>query len=450
MPRATSEFEPADAAGDLARDIRRLPSPQGHALCHAVGMGNSGESSTVTATAVLEGARRTQARNVLLHLATEGPTARVDVAAATGLSRHAIASLTARLQEAGLLRAAEAAGPVSPQLEFIDSEGDLVTLVLGADQATATIAALDGTELARFGEPYGHGVPEPDTVFDALAAVLRRALAQVGRLGGRLIDLTVVVPSAVAGEPQLVVSDSAFGWGTVDVLGAVHARLPQLAELTERLPRGMRLVSDGSAAALAEHSLLPGVDDLIYLASDASVSGAIISGGRLVTGGHGLAGDLAHVPIDVDGVRCGCGQRGCLITVAGPDIVLDRAGLTGLAHEAGRAASLEEFVALVRAGDDRANWSWLDASLWIGRTLQVLAMSVDPSAIVIGGFWAELPEEIVRSFQANRPVLGGEPLTDIPPIVLAAGGRDAAVAGARQAAREHVIDARLGSAFPAR
>ncbi|QTX03482.1 ROK family transcriptional regulator [Agromyces archimandritae] len=406
-------------------------------------METSGESSGTTAT--LEGARRTQARRVLMHLATAGPAARTDVAAATGLSRHAIATITAKLAEAGLLRAGDArTGTRSTQYEYVDAEGDLVTLVLGVDAATATVSAFDGTELVRYLEPLGQ---TPDAL-DALAAVLRRSLAHVERAEGRVVDVSVVVPSAVAGDPQVVVNDTAFGWGTCDVIGGLAERAPGLAELAGTLPSGIRLVSLGAAAARAELDGLP-VDDLLYLSSDAAITGAIVSGGRLVRGGHGLAGDLAHLPVDYDGVRCECGQRGCLVTVAGPDIVLERAGLAPFAEEAGRLAALDEFVDLVRAGDDRANWSWLDASLWIGRALQMLALAVDPSVIVLGGTWAELPDEIRAAFRANRPVLGDTTLADIPPIVVASAGPDSALQGARQAARERIIDERLSEAFPA-
>jgi len=38
--------------------------------------------------------------------------------------------------------------------------------------------------------------------------------------------------------------------------------------------------------------------------------------GRLLRGGHGVAGEIGHIPVDPAGVRCACGQRGCLETLA--------------------------------------------------------------------------------------------------------------------------------------
>jgi predicted NBD/HSP70 family sugar kinase len=139
------------------------------------------------------------------------------------------------------------------------------------------------------------------------------------------------------------------------------------------------------------------------------------------------------------GVRCECGQRGCLVTVAAPAIVLERAGLDDFAAAHGQQAALAELVARIAAADDRARWSWLDAALWIGRTLEVVVPTVDPAVIVIGGYWASLVGDIESAFRANRPTVGGGALATIPAIAPARVGSDSALAGARRQARERLV-----------
>lgn len=47
------------------------------------------------------------------------------------------------------------------------------------------------------------------------------------------------------------------------------------------------------------------------------IGNAILIGGRPLTGRHGAAGELGHIPVPGSDVPCGCGNRGCMEAVAG-------------------------------------------------------------------------------------------------------------------------------------
>jgi predicted NBD/HSP70 family sugar kinase len=176
------------------------------------------------------------------------------------------------------------------------------------------------------------------------------------------------------------------------------------------------------------------------------LAAAIISGGAAMGGAHGLASTFGHLPIVHDGVRCECGQRGCLATVASAELVLERAGLDGYAATHGRAAALDELVARIEAADDRARWSWLDAALWIGRALQLVVPTVDPAVVVVGGYWARLVGDIDTAYRGNRPTIAGGALQSIPSFSAARLGVDAPLIGARHEARERLV---VGPLLPA-
>jgi predicted NBD/HSP70 family sugar kinase len=408
-----------------------------------------GETSVPTTTGPLDEVHREQSARLLEHLVAHGPATRSELATATGLGRGAIAGLTARLLDAGVLRAtaadASGDGRTAP-LTLAAADHVLVTALLGADDAIATIATLGGEEFARFTAPLS-AVAELDegddahlpTPIELLAVVLGRALARADRSGHPIADVTVLVEGAVAGRPRVVVADGRLGVEPVDVIGELRARTPALEEVEAALPLPLSLTPLAVAAAVAEHAQLPGVDDVLYLSGDTSVMGAVISGGRPMLGAHGLAATFAHLPVVQDGVRCECGQRGCLATVAAPALVLERAGLDDFAAAHGQQAALAELVARVEAADDRARWSWLDAALWIGRALQVTVPAVDPAVIVVGGYWASLIGDIESAFRANRPTLGGGALATIPAIAPAREGPDSALVGARRQARERLV-----------
>ncbi|KRE31304.1 ROK family transcriptional regulator [Agromyces sp. Soil535] len=417
-------------------------------------MTHVGETSVPTTTGPLA-AHLEHSSIVLEHLVTHGPATRSELATATGLGRGAIAGLTSRLIEAGILRAAEhdptGDGRATP-LSLSAADHVLVTTLIRPDEAVATIASLSGVELSRFavpvaGEdadsaPEGDGapsVPASVRVLDAVSIALGRALAQAERSGHPIADVTVLVDGAVAGTPPVVVTDARLGAEPVDVLGELRARMPALTEVEPALLLPLALQPAALAAAVAERGLLPGVDDVLYIAGDTGVAAAAIVGGVPLHGAHGLAATFGHLPVMQGGVRCECGQHGCLATVAAPEVVLERAGLDAFADVHGHGAALEELVARVAAAEDRARWSWLDAALWIGRALQVVVPAIDPAVVVVGGYWSQLISDIDTAYRSNRPTIGGGVLASIPPIAAGRVGTDAALVGARRRARERLV-----------
>ncbi|KRC61777.1 hypothetical protein ASE14_13250 [Agromyces sp. Root81] len=410
-------------------------------------MTTAGETSVPTTTGPLDEVHREQSARLVDHLVDHGPATRSELAAATGLGRGAIAGLTARLLDAGVLRqgSAEVTGDHrTAPLTLAAADHVLVTAHLGPDDAIATIAALGGEELARFTAPLrqetapdGEAAAAPSPL-ELLAVVLGRAIARAERAARPIADVTVLVDGAVAGSPSVVLTDERLGIEPVDVLGELRARTPGLAEVEAALPVPIVLVPTAVAAASVELNG-PASRDLLYIAGDTGIVGAAVIDGLPMRGAHGLAATFAHLPIVPGGVRCSCGQRGCLVTVASPEVVLERAGLAEFAAAHGRLAALDELVVRVDAADDRARWSWLDAALWIGRSLQLVAPTLDPATIVVGGYWAALIGDIETSFRDNRPTVGGGALESIPAIVASRHGGEAAVAGARRQARDRLV-----------
>jgi predicted NBD/HSP70 family sugar kinase len=400
-------------------------------------MTNEGETSVPTSTGPLA-AQRAQSILVLEYLVDHGAATRTELATATGLGRGAIAGLTARLIDAGVLRPAaiDPAGDARAAPLSLAAAGHvLVTAIIGRDEAIATIASLAGEELARFTVP----LSEAGDALDALGTALARALGRANRAEHPVAEVTVLVDGIVAGAPSVVITDAHFGAEPVDVLGELRARVPALADVETDLLLPISLVPAALAAAAAERAELPGVADLIYVTGDTGLAAAIISGGAAMRGAHGLASTFGHLPVVHDGVRCECGQRGCLATVASAELVLERAGLDDYAATHGRAAALDELVARIEAADDRARWSWLDAALWIGRALQLVVPTVDPAVVVVGGFWSRLVGDIDTAYRGNRPTLAGGALQSIPSFSASRLGVDAPLIGARHEARERLV-----------
>lgn len=371
------------------------------------------------------------------YLVSNGPSSRSQIADGTGLTRGAVTALTKLLTDAGVLRAMKPVmdggqGRPLTLLELAADDVAILALQLDADQATALVVSLAGHTLFRFAEHHGRPMGRPDAVLDVLASVLDRALAATAGAGRRIVDLTVVVFAPVGGDPVLVIADTDLGWGTVDVLGGLRRRVP-------RTPDTARLISDAAVAALAEYSKLSGVRDMLYLKSNSGIGGAMIVDGRLVEGTHRLAGAFGHLPVDHNGAQCACGQRGCLVTVAGPDVVLAAAGLGRELEKNGLTSALAELTQRIANGDGRATAAWEHAAVWVARTLHILTMSLDPQVVMLGGYWAGLTGPVREAFAGNRPTIARTQPWAGPRVMSGQLGDDAALLGAVWGARDRLL-----------
>ena len=240
-------------------------------------------------------------------------------------------------------------------------------------------------------------------------------------------------------------------------LGPRFRDIPLAPELGAALGLPAFLDRDTNVAALGERAFgaAKGEDDFIYLTVSTGVGGAIVTGGELLHGPDGLAGELGHVPVTLDGPICGCGGPGHVEAYA------SGAGLAKLARaavEAGESPFLEQ-----RAGEIGADQlSAVDVSAGehagdpacvglMTRARRAVAVgcvgyvnAFNPHRIVIGGSIAEaegerLLDEVRTAIRTETFEVVGRHVT----VVAAGLGGDVSLAGAQP-----LVMSRLHSAAP--
>jgi len=107
------------------------------------------------------------------------------------------------------------------------------------------------------------------------------------------------------------------GWENFAVRDAVSSQLKV----------NVVLDNDANAAALGEKWLGAGrdVSSLCLLTLGTGVGGGLVLDGKIWRGFLGMAGEVGHIPVAENGVRCGCGSLGCLETEASATAVVRKA-----------------------------------------------------------------------------------------------------------------------------
>ena len=110
---------------------------------------------------------------------------------------------------------------------------------------------------------------------------------------------------------------------------------PVRDEIERRLGARVVLENDANAAALGEQWMGAGRDvaDLVLLTLGTGIGGGIVSGGRILRGSVGMAGELGHTTVVPNGNPCGCGNQGCLEKHASATAVTAMARLMQLGEE---------------------------------------------------------------------------------------------------------------------
>jgi predicted NBD/HSP70 family sugar kinase len=330
---------------------------------------------------------------VLEDVRTHEPTSRAAVAARTGLARASLTTIVPELIAAGLLRDSSAAlgsrggRPVSP-IEFDGSGFGVIAVEVTVSDIAVESVDLAGRTLRADSRAHGRPLADPESIVAVATRLIRRHLDFLANTSVHFELAVIVMPAPLIGSPPIVMASSDLGWRTVDLVGLIVAEVPELEG------RAL-LVNDANVAVIAESRALAAdlgapATDLVYLKSLTGIGGAVISGGRLIGGANGVGFEPGHVLVRPGGRSCVCGRNGCFFAEAGPEAVLETAGLGELAASAGVAVAVSELVNRAHAGDPKA----LQALRNVGEILQAvivdLRLMFDPQCVVLGGYWADV------------------------------------------------------------
>jgi N-acetylglucosamine repressor len=276
-------------------------------------------------------------RQVLRLLQRRGPLSRAEVARQSGLSAPTVSKAVGSLLRSGLLEEVEAPelarGRPAPKLRLATT-AQVIGIAIDAGHCEVAAAGLTGEEY----EPVC-SVSTRATYPELVSALEAASLELMRRPGVKTLGLGVSLPGLV---------DDRRGRGVLSPNVPVTNGHAPAADLAERLGMPGVLLQESHALCLAErdHGLAKGLDDFAVLDVSTGIGLGVMLGGRLLKGHSGLAGEIGHVTAVAEGGRrCGCGNTGCLETVASD---------TALAHHAsrklGRTVSVDEVIELARSG----------------------------------------------------------------------------------------------------
>ncbi len=309
---------------------------------------------------------------------------------------------------------------------------------LGGTKFAFGVVAEDGTVLGS-GRVETWAEKGAAQAVQRVAAAAHELLAQLQLKPADLVAIGIASPGpldvnrgCVDGSPNLP------GWTGYPIEG-------ELSKAFGGLPA--RIDNDCNAAALGEYlfGAGQGKKNVIYITISTGIGGGAVIDGRLMRGANGNAAELGHIPLTMDGPRCGCGNQGCWEVYASGTAIARR---TREALAAGRSSSITSFAGSIEQvtthhlfqaltqKDPLAIEIW-DASIdYLGRGLGAVINTFNPDVIVVGGGVTAAGDVLFGPLRARAQHYAFPRLAAACTIVPAALGGNVGVVGAAACAFE--------------
>ena len=354
---------------------------------------------------------------LLGHIRQLGPCSRAELARLSGLSKPTVSLALANLERSGLITIAGqrtgVPGRSARLFEISPDAGFVLGLDIGHHYLRGALADLTGEIRAK-------------NSARTRASSVRGRIAELIRLADTLCADAGIARDAIT---QTVIGSPGVydpRRGAMALTGGLSGlgRPAILAGLRDAFGDGLVIENDVDAAALAERAHGHGSDfaSFAFVWIGTGIGLGLVLDGRLHRGAHGVAGEIAYMPIsEGEGADEQDARRRGTLEAAGsaPAVVraARRAGMRG-------PVSARSVFAAAAKGDERAVAVVAAEARLVAKAISAVVTVVDPELVVLGGGIGQAPgfsAAVTAELRVLSPVL--------PEVRVSALGTDAVVDG---------------------
>jgi len=338
----------------------------------------------------------TPAGRIVRMLTERGAMSAAQLSRLTGLAKSTVSTALSELRRSGMVLEAGngpagSVGRPATALTLNPSAGTCIGILIGQTEIQVTVADVAHTVLADKITVLEDGYT-PRTATE----VIRRLVAEAYESQWQSPTGLLGVGVAVGGPVNPVNGRMLRAGGMPDWAGVDMKEL--LGPLFEGLPIFCDNESNCSAIAEMTWGAAQGYDDFIVYTLDLGVGGAIVSGGRVLRGIAGGAGEFGHVVVDPNGPLCRCGNRGCIEVYASFRNLLAEAE-----EHFGRPLRITDVVEMALGGDAYCRSLVERAGEAGGYGLGLIGSVFNPPLVVVSGRLALtgdlLMDALTRSYE---------------------------------------------------
>ncbi len=368
-------------------------------------------------------------RQVLRIVQVHGPVSRADIARLSGITAPTASKAVASLLNAGLIEEVEsdsARGRPAKRLQLASEKGQLFGLVLDTPVCRLVVAGLDG----KIRENQTTEFETPTTYETLIDTIVSKVQERIPEGDASTFGMGISMPGLIDSKNEVGVFSPN--------LPITNGKSPS-KDLSERLGFECALFQESHALCLAQRHFgeAGSLENFAVLDMSTGVGLGIWTAGGLVRGENGFAGEIGHIPVVPNGLRCTCGRIGCLETISS-----DPSSARRISEKLGRPVTTSEAAELISKNPEEfeAEIEQIAHSISIG--MAVAINLYNPSTLFLNSKFLDSSDVLFEKTLQNASTAALEPPFSRTTILKSRGNkRDGAVAGILQ----HLTDSLVPS-----
>lgn len=333
---------------------------------------------------------------------------KADLAKLTGLSPTAAGMITSSLLEKGYIHetgTGESRGGRRPILLEL-KPGSFYSIGVDIDVNYVNILLIDITGEILYDKAMD--MPQYSDFEKTVADIEKAVISILNRFdikNEKLLGIGISVPGLVDVKTNKVILAPNLGWSDVEFKKHFLS--------FSGIP--VKVENEAMASAICESwvGACQGMENFVCINIKSGIGAGIFTHGKPYRGMGGSAGEIGHIVVDENGPKCGCGNYGCVETMASTSRILEQAIKLVRRGTASRLnlledidnISIDQVITEARAGDEEAGIVFAEAARYLGIAIASLVNTLNPEMVVLGKDfvkYADLALENIKNIVAYR------------------------------------------------
>lgn len=356
--------------------------------------------------------KQKNARNILEYIISEEETSRIAIARSLGLSTGTVTNIVTELIEQGLVyenrQENSAAGRKTSILRFNAKKAYLITCNVDhigyeriADNIHLTLCDLLGNIISfrnlKLEIDVSPNNPDIEIIKSIIEAIQSFIREQDPADASRLFGIGLCVGGMV--DSSQFIEAPASNWSHFNLVKPLQAAI------------GLPVFAEGITRIKARYEMRwlkePEIN-VIYLNLSSGIGMVNFFNGKMVKGKTGIAGEIGHISLNINGPKCYCGNAGCFETYCGLTNIVKRAAQlrdtidhNDVFYKIAEDADWNITPEMLFSARDRGSLAIYqllnEVSRYLGSGLASIYNTFDPDNLILSGYADDLDNTVIKN-----------------------------------------------------
>lgn len=336
--------------------------------------------------------RKKNVLDILKVIVQYQPVTKNDVAVRTGLTIVTINTVINELIQKQIImedgNAASIGGRPASLYKINSSRNYLIGLNIGIGEFSFQISNLSMDNIYTSHMNIEKGDQFKD-FFNKFKLLLKQSLDQLSIANNDILGIGVTVPGLVDRNNGIVqFLPNAMGWENIQLKN----------EFEREFKVNTVLEKDTYASVLCmKQQFKPEINNAIVLILKGGIGSGILLDGNIFRGENGVAGEMGHISLEMNGPKCKCGGEGCLEVFASDFAIVNevlrkideghKCMLNVTSAKERELLDIDHIILAAQQGDALCRQVFLKSAEYIGTAISNIIKAYDPEYVFIESSW---------------------------------------------------------------